>query len=164
MLRQSLALVSALTILQLQGSQWVDATFGMSDIEFLTDHSKKQPSLSEDESYVSHMFVGHSATVPPKSRGRTFARNALVFALGVILLELPCGTPLIEQALDSELDAQKQETPNTEYQVAMRLLQDIRNYETDSFASATGSCIRCDIGSGQGYDLDDESFRAGFIE
>ena len=136
----------------------------MRDVHFLIDYSRQQLSLSEDELYVSHIFVANSATALPKSRGRTFARNALVFALGVILLELSCGTPLIEQALDSEIDAQKQETPNTEYQIAMRLLQDIRNYETDSFASATSSCIKCDMGSGQDYDLDDEGFRAGFVE
>ena len=54
--------------------------------------------------------------------------------------------------------------PSTEFRVAKRLLQDIRNHETDSYALATSSCIDCNMGGGMDYDLDDESFRAGYVD
>ena len=108
--------------------------------------------------------MARSAENPPISNGRKLTRNTLIFALGVLLLELSYGTSLIEQANSSELDAQKQETEWTESLVATRLLQDIRGHEPDSYALATKSCVECDMGYGLDYSLDDEGFRSGFID
>jgi hypothetical protein len=133
---------------------------------FLKGDGSKTISLCED-TYMSQTLDKSSnspASLPPVSIGRRFARNSLVFALGIVLLELSYGTTLLEQAIDSELDVQKSEKPNTESLVAARLVKDIRGHEPDSYALAAKCCIECDMGYDKAYSLDDDTFRSGFID
>lgn len=126
-----------------------------------------QVSLCEDDAYLSQVFTESPSTVttvPLFSMGRMFARNSLIFALGVAPLELSYGATLLEQARDSELDVQGREKPNTESLVAARLLQYVRNHEPDRYALAAKCCIECDMGYDLDYSLDDDSFRSGFID
>lgn len=99
-----------------------------------------------------------------KSDGRTLAKNALLYALGVALIELSYGQPLLTFALPSELDAGGNATSRTEMLVAGRLLQEIRDRELANYAWATARCVQCDLGYPFDYSLNDDTFRAKFIE
>ena len=98
------------------------------------------------------------------SDGRVLAKNTLLYALGVALIELSYGQPLLTLAMPSELDAEGDATSKTEMLVAGRLLQEIRDRELLNFAWATACCVQCDLGYPFDYSLNDDTFRAKFIE
>lgn len=155
----------ALAVLQLHNTPWLESTWDTQDIKFITDNPGVSASLFEP-SYVSRSFNASSS--PPASQiisnGRVLAKNPLIFALGVALVELSYGEPLLARALPSELDPQGNVTPNTEMLVAARLVKDIRNRELDNYAWATARCVECDMGYPFDYSLDDDGFRAKFLE
>jgi hypothetical protein len=165
--RRVLALKMALAVLQLHNTPWLDSAWDTDDIQFITDSSGSAPSLFEP-SYVSRSFDPHapsrSVCSSVKSTGRLLAKNSLIFALGVALIELSYGEPLLARALPSELDAQGNETPHTEILIATRLVKHIRNRELDNYAWATARCVECDLGYPFDYSLDDDTFRTKFLE
>lgn len=152
-----------MAVLQLRGTPWIEASFHTKDVVFHTQKSVTAASL------LAPAFVSRSSDRAQRSEtitstGRQFSRNALVFALGVILLELSYGRPLIDLALADELDANGAEKPETELLVARRLLDDIGSRETNKYSDATASCVNCDVGQPRQSSLDHDDFRAGFIE
>jgi hypothetical protein len=156
----------ALAVLQFHGSPWLDPAFQTKDLLFLTQNLDNSTPLFSP-AYISHSFINNSTAPTPKkseSIGRKLAKNPYIFALGVALLELSYGESLLLRAQPDELDAQGLETPNTEMLVASRLIKDIRNRELNNYALATASCIQCDMGYPFDYSLNDDGFRAKFIE
>jgi hypothetical protein len=62
--------------------------------------------------------------------------NEAVFALGVILLELSFGQPLLSFKTAADLDAQGNDTPYTEHMIAARLLDTLILLEGEKYADA----------------------------
>jgi hypothetical protein len=154
----------AMMVLQLHGTPWLDSTFHTKDLVFHTEKTVEAASLLEP-TFISRSFTRNDLSSPESimSAGRKISRNTLVFALGVMLLELSYGKPLIAYALPNELGANGEEMPETELIVARRLVKDIENRETKNYSWATASCIHCDVGEPRQSSLDEEGFRAGFI-
>lgn len=153
----------ALAVLQLHGTPWIDASFHTKDIVFHTHKSVEAASLL-DPAFVSRSFAQAPAPGVITSTGRQMSRNTLVFALGVLLLELSYGRPLVSLAIPDELDGNGAEKPETELLVARRLLDDIGSRETNKYSGPTASCVNCDVGQPRQSSLDHEDFRTGFIE
>jgi hypothetical protein len=154
----------AMLVLQLHGTPWLDSSFHTKDLVFHTEKTVEAASLLEP-TFISRSFTPNGLSTPDSimSLGRKISRNTLVFALGVMLLELSYGKPLITCALLHELGANGEELPETELLVAQRLVRDIENRETKSYSWATASCIHCDVGEPRQSSLDEEGFRTGFI-
>jgi len=153
-------------VLQLHGTPWISSDYGLDYLFFPVNGSTPEVPLFEP-AYVSRTFVTANAanTRPPLvSDGRRSAKNPLLYALGVSLMELTYGQRLLALAIPRELDPHGNETPATEMLVAARLLKKIRDCELDRYALATASCVQCDLGYPFEYSLDDDEFRASFIE
>ena len=156
----------AFGVLQLHDTPWLHPDWDSKDVGFIVQETRSRIALL-DPPYVSHSFhSSHGASSNPlgHSAGRRLAKNALIFALGIALLELSYGQPLVSLALPNELDAQATETPQTEMLVATRLIKGIRDRESDNYALATASCVQCDMGYPFDYSLEDSGFRSSFIE
>ncbi|KAF2739422.1 hypothetical protein EJ04DRAFT_310925 [Polyplosphaeria fusca] len=164
--KRALALKLALAVLQLHDTPWLPPTWDSKNIQFITNSPNNPTSLFEP-SYVACSF---SAASPGQcqqqrsSNGRILSKNPMIFALGVALIELSYGMPLLQRALPSELDDQGIPNANTEMLVAARLVKDIRNRELDNYAWATARCVECDMGYPFDYSLEDDGFRAKFVE
>ncbi|CAO2654404.1 Nn.00g111370.m01.CDS01 [Neocucurbitaria sp. VM-36] len=155
----------ALAVLQIHNTPWLDSNWDTKDVGFIIHAAGASIALVEPQ-YISCSLSGlNGPPLHPKTHtnGRALAKNARMIVLGVALIELSNGQPLISQALPHELDAQGNKTPNTEMLVAARLVKDIWNRELDNYALAT-SCIQCDMGYPFDCGLDDEGFRGSFIE
>lgn len=155
-----------MAVLQLHGTSWINSDYGLDYLFFPTNGSTPEIPLFEP-AYVSRTFIAANAAnikAPVASEGRRLARNPLLYALGVSLMELTYGQRLPALAISSELDPHGNETPTTEMLVAVRLLKRIRDCELDRYALATASCVQCDLGYPFDYSLDDENFRANFIK
>jgi hypothetical protein len=156
----------ALAVLQLHDTPWIDSEYGHRSVFFITNTSSPRIPLFEP-AYVSRSFVATNITNQNtflKSDGRALAKNTLLYALGIALIELSYGQPLLTFALPSELDARGNATSRTEMLVAGRLLQEIRDRELVNYAWATARCVQCDLGYPFDYSLNDDTFRAKFIE
>lgn len=151
--------------MQLHSTPWLGATFHTKDPVFHTEKAAATASLL-DYAFVSSRFAPSSMTQKPSfvtSIGRRMSRNALVFALGVMLLELSYGKPLSAFVLPDELDTDAKEMPETGLLVAQRLVQDTGDRESNDYSWATASCIQCDVGQPRQSSLNEDDFRAGFI-
>jgi len=163
--RIAVALRLAVAVLQLHGTPWISSNYGLGHLFFPTNGSAPEIPLFEP-AYVSRTFItANVASVEPPvvSEARIRGKNPLVYALGVSLMELVYGR-LPALAKSSELDPQGNETPNTEMLVAVRLLKQIRDDEPGNYAHATASCVHCEFGYPYDHSLDDDQFRAKFIE
>jgi len=166
MTRIMVALQMAIAVLQLHGTPWIGSDYGHDSVFFPTNASTPDIPLFEP-AYVSRTFITANATrtdPPLVSEGRKLARNPLLYGLGVSLMELTYGQRLLALALSDELDSHGNVIPTTEMLVAARLLEDIQRREHDRFALAAASCVQCDLGYPFNYNLDDDNFRASFIE
>jgi hypothetical protein len=154
----------AMLVLQLHGTPWLDSSFHTKDLVFHTEKTMEAASLLEP-TFISRSFSRNHLSSPESiiSIGRQISRNTLVFALGVMLLELSYGKPLIACALPNELGVNGEELSTTELMVAQRLVKDIGDRESKNYCWATASCIHCDVGEPRQSSLDEEGFRAGFI-
>ena len=164
--RIAVALQMAVAVLQLHGTPWIGSDYGQDSVFFHTNVSTPDIPLFEP-AYVSRTFItanATSASLPVISEGRKLARNPLLYGLGVSLMELTYGQRLLALALPDELDSDGNAIPTTEMLVAARLLGDIQKREHDRFALAAASCVQCDLGYPFNYSLDDDKFRANFIE
>jgi hypothetical protein len=133
----------------------------MKDIYFIND--RKGSSLF-DQPYVSKSFApvpNSQQSTKPKSR--CFIKNEMVFALGVALLELSYGKPLLSFKTADDLDAQGNETSFTEFSIANRLIDDIRGRELPKYAEAVIRCIRCNFKTFT-YSFDVNEFRECFYQ
>jgi hypothetical protein len=114
--------------------------------------------------YVSRTFASPSDLQNSNSTNRRrFVKNELVFALGVALLELSWGKPLLSLKDSKDLNDQGNEDSMTEFSIATRLADSIHNRELPNYAKAAVRCIRCTFDTFT-YDFDDKDFRERFYE
>jgi hypothetical protein len=86
-----------------------------------------------------------------------------VFALGVALLELSYGKPLLSFKTAEDLDGQGNETSFTEFSISNRLINDIRGRELPNYAEAVIRCIHCNFNTFT-YSFDVDEFRECFYQ
>jgi hypothetical protein len=87
----------------------------------------------------------------------------MVFALGVVLLELSWGQPLLSFTSPDDLNDEGKVDSITEYSIATRLADAIRNRELQNYATAVARCINCRFDTFS-YDFGDQDFRERFYE
>lgn len=86
--------------------------------------------------------------------------NELVFALGVVLIELAYQAPLSFFRQDTDLDNGR-EHAYTDFQVASRLVHDLDDMEGSKYAKVVRRCVRCNFEARE-CSLDDMDFQAQF--
>jgi hypothetical protein len=117
-----------------------------------------------NQPYVSKIFSPTASTQQSTQlKSRCFIKNEMVFALGVTLLELSYGQPLMSFKTPEDLDGRGNETSFTEFAIASRLIDDIRGRELPNYADAVARCIRCNFDTSS-YSFDVDEFRECFYQ
>lgn len=155
----TLALTLASAVLQLYNTPWLPKTWDIKDIFMLkTSTGSALPSLF----YVSQTFDS-TTTAAAIAKRRRCVKNEMVFALGVALLELSHGQPLLSLHTPDDLNEQGVEDSMTEVSIATRLADKIHEREMDNYAKAVLRCVRCNFDTFT-CDFEDREFREKFFE
>ena len=159
--RIRLAKQLAMAVLSYHATPWLKGSWN-SDEVFLYGNDTDKPGA------VNGPYIDVSVKGPhgPLSRASTFpcrpfAPNALLFGLGVILLELAFGAPLraLQRPIDTDGD---QENRYTEFFVAKRLSKIVSRQLGPKYAQIVRRCLQCDFGRGD--DLEDPALQQGFYQ
>ncbi|KAI9769211.1 MAG: hypothetical protein M1840_004340 [Geoglossum simile] len=155
----TIALTLASAVLQLHDTPWLSECWGMNDIHLITGGV----SLI-DQPYVSRSFAPTlGSQQSPQPRSRHFVQNEMIFALGIALLELSYGQPILSLKTAGDLDSQGNETNFTEFSIASRLIEAINTRELPNYAKVVVRCIRCNFDTFI-CSLDNDEFRERFYQ
>jgi hypothetical protein len=155
----TLALALASAILQLHDTPWLSETWDTRDIFLL---KTRTGSALPSHFYVSRTFDS-TPTTAVVSRRRRCVKNEMVFALGITLLELSYGQPLLSLQNPDDLNDQGMEDSMTEVSIAMRLAGKIHEREMDNYAKAVLRCVTCSFDTFT-CDFGDRVFREKFFD
>ena len=155
--KYKIALTLASTVLQLSTTPWLKESVGSHDIHFHPEDSNLM-----GEPYISKTF-NTEADRPPRSmsQSRTWVRNEAIFGLGVLLIELSYGRPLLTYKTPSDLSEGK-ETLFTEYAVATRLAQGISQREPEKYTNAVMRCVFCTFTTAP--DMENRALQEEFLD
>src|ERR1700733_15190600 len=160
-LRYRLSSIIVSSVLQLANTPWLSSNWGLPDI-YLLDSGPQNLSPIHAQLYVRRSFVGTKIlTNTAKATARPLVANETVFALGVILLELSFGQPLLSFKTAADLDAQGNDTPYTEHMIAARLLDTLILLEGEKYADAAKRCLMGSFNSA-GSNLENPDFQEQF--
>jgi hypothetical protein len=159
--RIRLAKQLAMAVLSYHATPWLKSSWNSNEV-FLygTDATTMGPMNSPyiDVSVKGpHGPLSRASTLPC----RTFAPNAFMFGLGVMLLELAFEAPLrtMERPIDSDSD---QDERYIEFFIAKRLSKIASRPLGPKYAKIVRKCLQCDFGRGD--DLEDPSLQQCFYQ
>lgn len=159
-----LAVALASAVAHLHNTPWLSESWGVKDIYLINGGKGVSPF---GKPYVSKSFA---TTSPQQSvscarsaqlRPYRVMGNEMVFALGVALLELSYGKPILSLQTADDLDPHGKETRLTKELIARRLLGEIRDRESQNYADAVTRCISGNFGT-LDLSLDNKEFREYF--
>lgn len=132
----------------------------MKDIHILKTN---QGIALADYLYVSHTFTPSGGLQQSSNNRRRCVKNEMVFALGVALLELSLGQPLLNYTTPGDLDDQGNEDSMTVVSIATRLADEIHTRELPNYAKAVVRCIRCEFDTFN-FNFKETEFRERFYD
>lgn len=144
--RLALGTKLAFTLLQLQFTPWMEPTWSSYDIQLL---QKDQTAVQIQHALISLTFarVGRSSSdsaVSLKPRAASDTRNPAILALGLVLIELWYGKPLVEVDQPNA-----QQTPSATavdlFHIATRLLDKVYLDAGEWYGDAVRRCIYCEF-------------------
>ena len=153
-----LAFTLASSVLQLYNTPWLPTVWGSNDIFMLRTTAG---SILPSQFYVSQTFDSPPPQVAKLKKHRC-VKNEMVFALGVALLELSYGQPLLSLKTPDDLNDQVIEDSVTEVSIATRLANRIHEREMENYAKPVLRCVGCNFDTFP-CDLNDRSFREKFF-
>ncbi|KAF1985809.1 hypothetical protein K402DRAFT_454804 [Aulographum hederae CBS 113979] len=156
--KYTLAYTLATAVLQLYDTPWLPTAWSSNDIFILKNSSG---NTLGSQFYASRTFGSPSAQAAI-AKTRRCVKNEMVFALGVALLELSYGQPLLSLQTSDDLNDQGVEDSMTEFSIATRLADRIHEREMENYAKAVLRCIRCSFDTFS-YDFEDRAFREKFL-
>jgi hypothetical protein len=153
-----LAFTLASAVLQLYDTPWLPTAWGSNDIFML--------KTTAGSTLPSHFYVSQTFGSPPMQAATTNTRrgvkNEMVFALGVTLLELSYGQPLLSLKTPYDLNDQGMVDSMTEFSIATRLADQIHKRESENYAKSVLRCVRCSFDTFS-CGFDDLDFRENFF-
>lgn len=159
--RIRLAKQLAMAVLSYHATPWLKSSWNSNEV-FLygTDTTSVGPMNGPyiDVSVKGpHGPLSRASTLPC----RTFAPNAFMFGLGVMLLELAFEAPLrtMQRPIDSDSD---QDERYIEFFIAKRLSKIVSRPLGSKYAEIVRKCLQCDFGRGD--DLEDPSLQQCFYQ
>lgn len=155
-----LAQLLALAVLQFHSTPWLDERWQSQNILFFDSKNATPNENSFGSPYLAARFAKSPNPAPselsdsktPVSKSFLAAPNAILFRLGIILLELGLEAPFADL---QEPQEQKQGFP-AEYSAASRLALSsaVTNKMGSRYAKLVNRCLFCDFGLGGSYELD----------
>jgi len=156
--KYTLAYTLASAVLQLYDTPWLPTAWSSNDIFIMkTSSGNALPS----QFYASRTFRVPS-TQAAIGKTRRCVKNEMVFALGVALLELSYGQPLLSLRTPDDLNDQGMEDSMTEVSIATRLADRIHEREMENYAKSVLRCVRCSFDTFS-CDFEDRGFREKFF-
>lgn len=152
--RLGLAVTLASSVLRFYNSPWLNETWGKSDISFFSSGTgpDNRPSISEP--YISRTFSAHSDT-PKRSESPTTSKNQflnglivnkILFALGVILIELCLNKPFEDLRATLNPTLVGQATVADDFLVATRSIDEVYMKGGTEYGYVVQRCLRCEFG------------------
>ena len=135
-----LALVLANTVLLVAETPWLKDRWGLSDVYFVGGKSGDDTSFAI-EPYLSRKVAVNVSGAQDEVNFRNWVQNEIVFALGVVMIELSFGNVLSEYTTRSDLDNQGNEHSFTRWLTANRLVRELEHREPSKYAHAANRCI-----------------------
>jgi len=144
--KYELAVVLAMSVLQLHATPWLDECWSNKDVYFARKRSESSPAPC---AYIQKSFD------PPQVRAmsspeltpvisRPSVRNETIFALGVCLIELSLGRTLASFQEEADLGPDGKRTILTDWMIANRVLKErIVVSEGDRYSKTVHRCINC---------------------
>jgi hypothetical protein len=156
--KYALASTLASAVLQLYNTPWLPTAWSSGDIFMLkTTTGSTLPS----QFYVSQTFDS-ARTKSTITKRRRFVKNEMVFALGVALLELSYGQPLLSLKTPDDLNDEGMEDSITEFSIAKRLAYRINEREMENYAKSVLRCVTCNFDTFS-CDFENRVFREKFL-
>ena len=158
-----LAVILASSVLQLYETPWLEKTWQRDDIMFI--HAANGPLY--EQPFVSRSFPTNKSSQRPgitsKPSMMPAIRNPVLFALGVLLIELCLGKPLEELKRPDERTRDGSVDAALDWVAADRLVEDVYLEGGSRYGDAVRHCIRCDFDRRE-TSLEDEDFQQAVYE
>ncbi|KAJ2977330.1 hypothetical protein NQ176_g4431 [Zarea fungicola] len=135
-----IAAVLASAVLQFHSTPWLKNSWDLRDIYFFRDNGSR---IMTDQPYISRRFVRRQRQHPSAIHGQLCISNEITFALGVALLELSYGRPLLSFQQCDDLDENGAAYGLTKFSIAKRLVGGLDQREPSKYADVVDRCIRC---------------------
>lgn len=119
----------------------------------------KQRALTTANPYIRRDFP--STMQAHKKISTPLIENELVFALGVVLIELAYQQPLASFKQPGDVDDNGNDYAHTDLQIATRLVKDLKSMEGEKYADAARKCVKCNFDV-HDYSLDNLDFQEQF--
>lgn len=143
----------------LHDTPWLPRAWETKDIILLKNHSGDAIS---SQFHVSRTFTSVLQAAAVFKR-RRLVKNETVFALGIALLELAQGAPLMSFKEPEDLGDEGKEDSMTEVFIANKLSRELYKNESPNYAGAVSRCITCTFDT-INSDLNDQEFREAFYQ
>ena len=159
--KYQVAAILASTVRQLSETPWLPTHhFSLAKI-YLMERQQRRRTAAHPYLHC-HFQTPTTANPQPLATQKTsLIDNALVFALGVILIELAFGEPLANFKQAGDKDIQGNDLPHAELQIACRVLKKLPDLEGGEYAKVAHWCIRGNA-SLTNHSLDDPEFQDHF--
>ncbi|PVH68987.1 hypothetical protein DL98DRAFT_506266 [Cadophora sp. DSE1049] len=167
--RLGLAVTLASTVLQFYNSPWLDEEWGTRDICFFSDgiDEDNRPVISMP--YISRMFSVDSASGSRDESTNASTNpflsglivNKMLFALGIVLIELCLNKPFEDLRKDVKPSLGGQATIADDYEVATRSIDTVYDKGGPEYGYVVQRCLRCEFGvQDRKKRLDFDTFRS----
>ncbi|QVM06015.1 hypothetical protein D8B26_000725 [Coccidioides posadasii str. Silveira] len=142
--RLQLAVTLASSILQLYQTPWLEDVWQKDEILFI---QRTDGPVYGQPFITRHLSSAVSKQTKPKLEPHTHPviRNPVLFALGVLLIELCLSKPLEQLRLPEEMDKDGHPNPLSNWMTANRLVDEIYMKGGSRYGDAVRHCIRCDF-------------------
>lgn len=158
LLRYPVALALAFAVAHLHNTPWLSENWGTQDIYFFASGIEIS-SISGPRVYVSKSSSATSSSQESaQSSSAHTVRNKRVFALGLALLELSYGKPILSFQTADDLHAQEGELSVVKESIANRLVFEIGNRESPNYAKAVTRCITGEFNCSETSSFDNKEF------
>lgn len=160
-----LAKLLSIGVLQFQDTPWLSSGgwrsqdvvfFNTGDLEALQKSALTTPYLNVPVTSMADVQSIRSSASPAKS---CLAPNALLFSLGIVLLELAYEAPLHSLQEPCDLEG-SEESRYTEFFAARRLSKTLGSVLGSTYGQIVRKCLNCDFGCGD--DLSEPALQVEF--
>ncbi|KAK3314073.1 hypothetical protein B0H66DRAFT_630425 [Apodospora peruviana] len=151
-------LVSA--VLQFHATPWLDDKWDLREIYFLGDTTTTTTTTTPTAR--NQVPTTRNDSHQPRQQDPSVS-NEILFALGVALLELSYGKPLLSYQQPDDLDDTGEAHVLTKPLIAKRLLHDLGDREPSKYVDVVDRCIRCRFDT-TSTSLEDPMFLALFCQ
>lgn len=134
----------ASAVLQLHATPWLRERWCLDDIHFLSNRDSSSfittPYISKNVAIPEDARQNSDATDQPATQALHCIANEMLFALGVALIEISYGVPIIQLKEPGDIEMEGL----TNFFIAMRLVNqnELKNRDHDKYAEVVSRCVK----------------------